>query len=160
MAEHVLGIAALDRRLTAVGGPNATAGLLRKIALAAVAEQKALAPKKTGNLRRTIHVGVVTATTAQTIASADYAAYVEYGTKAHDITPNARKALRWVAAGYTKRLSGTATKATQRAGGYAFATRVHHPGTKAHPFMLEGAKAAIAKSPLADAIIAAWNDAA
>ena len=159
MAE-ITGYGALIRRLDAVGSKQATAGLMRKIALAAVAEQKALAPKKTGNLRRTIHVGAVTATAAQTIASANYAAFVEYGTAPHDITPNARKALRWVAKGYSTRLTGTATKATQRAGGYTFAKLVHHPGTRAHPFMLEGAKVAIAKSPLADAIVAAWNGAA
>ena len=159
MAE-MTGYGALIKRLNAVGSTQATQGLMRKVALAAVREQKLLVPRKTGNLGRTIHVGAVTATTAQTVASANYAAYVEYGTGPHEITPNAAKALRWVAKGYATRLSGTATKATQRAGGYAFAKRVHHPGTRAHPFMLLGARTAIAKSPLANAIVAAWNDAA
>ena len=159
MAE-IQGYGALIRRLNAVGSPKAAQGLMRKIALGAVAEQKLLVPKKTGNLARSIHVGAVTATTAQTVASANYAAYVEYGTKPHEITPNARKALRWVAKGNAMRLSGNATKATQRAGGYAFAKHVSHPGTRAHPFMLAGAKLAVAKSPLKDAVIAAWNEAA
>ena len=158
MAEQMQGYGALIKRLNAVGGTPAMRGLLTKVATAAIAEQKSRAPKKTGNLRRSIHLGPVSETSARTIASANYAAYVEYGTAPHEITPNAKKALRWSTG--KLRLSGNPTKAAQRAGAYAFAKVVHHPGTSPHPFMLEGAKAAIAKSPLANAIIAAWNEAA
>ncbi len=160
MAETLQGYGALVKRLNAVGNPKATQGLMTRLARAAVGEEKLLVPKKTGNLARSIHVGNVTSTTAQAVASANYAAYVERGTAEHEITPNARKALRWVAKGYATRLSGNATKATQRAGGYAFAKVVHHPGTKAHPYMVPGAKAAVTKAGLADVIVAAWNEAA
>ena len=160
MAETILGMAALQKRLEAVGNPKLTKGLMTRLAGAAAGEAKLLVPKKTGNLARSIHVANVTATTGQVVASANYAAYVERGTGPHEITPNARKALRWVAAGYSKRLSGNATKATQRAGGYAFAKVVHHPGTRAHPYMMPGAKAAVQKTGLADVVVAAWNEAA
>jgi Bacteriophage HK97-gp10, putative tail-component len=158
MAETIQGYAALIKRLNAVGGTAATNRLMSKVAMAAIAEEKRLVPRKTGNLGRTIHVGAVSSASVQLVASANYAAYVEYGTGPHEITPNAAKALRWTTG--ATRLSGNPTKGAQRAGQWAFAKRVHHPGTKAHPFMLEGAKAAIAKSPLANLVIAAWNEAA
>ena len=160
MAE-MTGYVGLQRRLTAIGSPNAMSGLMRRLAVAAVGEQKALAPRKTDNLRRTIHVGTVTPRAAQTVASASYAVYVEKGTGPHEITPRARKALRFAARGVSVRLTGTPTKAAQRAGGaWAFAKRVHHPGTRAHPFMLPGAETAVRRAGLTKAIIVAWNEAA
>ena len=57
---------------------------MRGLAHDAVGEQKRLAPSKTSNLRHTIHVGRVTARSAETIASADYAGFVEFGTRPHD----------------------------------------------------------------------------
>ena len=160
MAEYLQGYAAAQRRLTAISTVKLGPTLMRKLALQATADAKLLVPRKTGNLGRSIHVGVVTSTAAQVVASANYAAYVEHGTGPHEITPNAKKALRWVAAGYSKRLSGTATKATQAAGGFAFAKVVHHPGTKAHPYMMPGAVSAVAKAGLAEVVVTAWNDAA
>lgn len=162
MAEQVIGSAALMRRLNAIGNPTLTSNLMRRLATAAVAEQKRLVPRRTGNLARTIHIGAVTATTAQTVASANYARFVEGGTAPHEITPNAAKALRWAASSAGRRLTGTPTKAAQRggAGGLVFAKRVHHPGTKAHPYMVPGARAAVTKAGVADVITAAWNEAA
>jgi hypothetical protein len=118
--------------------------LMRDLALDAVGEQKRMAPVKTGNLRRSIRVGRITARSAETIAGANYAAHVEFGTKAHEIRPRNARALRW-----------------KVPGGYRFATRVRHPGTRAQPFMIPGAERAISRaSGLRDRIVAAWNRAA
>ena len=51
-------------------------------------------------------------------AGAEYALYVEKGTRAHEIRPTHRKALRFPAEG-----------------GYRFAKVVHHPGTQPQPFL-------------------------
>jgi hypothetical protein len=153
MSAEIRGIPQLRARIEAIT-PNA--GLLRKVALLAVREQKLLAPRKTGNLARTIHLGAVTPTRAETIASADYAAFVELGTRPHEIRPRNRKALRWAADGASARLSGT-----PRSGGRVrFAKRVMHPGTRAQPFMIPGAKKAVEGAGLKSAVVKAWDDAA
>jgi hypothetical protein len=153
MPAEIRGIPQLRARIEAIT-PNA--GLLRKVALLAVREQKLLAPRKTGNLARTIHLGAVTPTRAETIASADYAAYVEQGTRPHEIRPRNRKALRWAADGASARLSGT-----PRSGGRVrFAKRVMHPGTRAQPFMVPGAQKAVEGAGLKAAVVKEWNDAA
>ena len=157
MAESIQGMSALQHRLAAVGNPSLTTGLMRRLATASAGEAKLLVPKKTGNLARSIHVGTVTPTSGQVVASANYAAYVEHGTGPHEITPNARKALRWVTSGGQRRLSGNPRKG---ATDFAFAKVVHHPGTHAHPYLLPGAKAAVTKAGLAEQIVTAWNDAA
>lgn len=135
------GLPELKRRVDALDdlGP-----LMRELALEAIGEQKRLSPVKTGNLRRTIHVGRVTARSAETIAGANYARHVEFGTRAHEIRARSGKTLRW-----------------KVPGGVRFAKRVRHPGTKAQPFMVPGAEKAIAGiGGLRDRIIAAWNKAA
>ena len=135
------GLPELRRRVEALDdlGP-----LMRDLALDAVSEQKRLAPVKTGNLRRTIHVGRVTDRSAETIAGADYAAHVEFGTKAHEIRPRNKRALRW-----------------KVPGGFRFATRVRHPGTRARPYMIPGAEKAISRADgLKEKIIFRWNNAA
>ena len=167
------GYGALIKRLNAVGSTQAASKLMGKIALAAVREQKLLVPRKTGNLGRTIHVGAVTATTAQTVASANYAAYVEYGTGLygpyhHRIVPVHAKALRWAvgqggAGGPELRLTGSRrTRKGQALGAWAFARSVK--GAHAQPYMVPGARRAIEASPLKDSVgaslISAWNDAA
>ncbi len=40
-----------------------------------------------------------------------------------------------------------------------FATRVHHPGTRPYPFVIEGAQIAV-KNTFGNAIVSAWNGAA
>jgi hypothetical protein len=150
---EIRGIPQLRARIEAIT-PNRE--LLRTIALSAVREQKLLVPRKTGNLGRSIHIGSVTPTRAETIASADYAAYVELGTRPHEIRPRNRKALRWAADGASARLSGT-----PRSGGRVrFAKRVMHPGTKARPYMIPGARKAVEGAGLKAAVVGAWNDAA
>ncbi len=126
--------------------------LMSELGLSAIREQKLLVPRKTGNLGRSIGLGSLSATVVQTRATADYAAFVELGTVAHDIVPVRAKALRWPAAG-AARLSGAARKG----GAVLFAKRVHHPGTKAKPLMLPGARRALELSGLKDLFIKRWN---
>lgn len=133
--------------------PNA--GLMGKLALSAVREQKILVPRKTGNLGRSITVGSVTPTRAETVARANYAAFVERGTRPHVIVPKTKKVLAWPAAG-NARLSGSV-----RSGGkLRFARRVKHPGTKARPYMVPGARKAVEGMGLRTVVVSAWNDAA
>ena len=129
--------------------------LMRNLALASIREQKLLVPRKTGNLGRSITLGSVTPTRAETVARASYAAYVERGTKAHIIRPKTKKVLRWAADG-SGRLSG----AVRTGGNVRFAKRVRHPGTKAQPFMLPGARKAVEGVGLKTVIITSWNEAA
>ena len=147
----VKGIPQLKARLEAIA-PNPD--FMRKLALVAVAEQKRLVPRRTGNLGRSIGIERVTATSADTVAHANYALFVERGTKAHTIVPRNRKALRWPAAG-----SSTLGGRVRSGGSVIFAKRVRHPGTRARPFMEPGAKRAVDKLGV-DVIVKAWNDAA
>ncbi len=56
---------------------------------------------------------------AEVYANKDYAGFVEFGTAPHVIEPGPdRKALKFPVAG----------------GGYGYARRVNHPGSKPHPF--------------------------
>ena len=130
-------------------------GLMRNLALASVAEQKILVPRKTGNLGRSIHIGAVSPTRAETVASANYALFVELGTKPHIIRPKNKKVLAWAADG-SARLSG----AVRSGGKVRFAKRVRHPGTKAQPFMVPGARKAVEGLGLKTIIITSWNEAA
>jgi hypothetical protein len=150
---EIRGIPQLRVRIEAIT-PNRE--LLRTIALSAVREQKLLVPRKTGNLGRSIHIGAVTPTRAETIASADYATFVETGTRPHTIRPRNRKALRWAASAGDARLSGT-----PRSGGRVrFAKRVQHPGTRAQPYMIPGARKAVEGAGLKNVVVTAWNEAA
>jgi hypothetical protein len=151
MAYTIKGLPQLRSRFEAIT-PNAK--LMRDLALHAVAEQKRLVPRKTGNLGRSIGIGRVTATYAETKASADYAAFVELGTRPHTIVPRNRKALRWPATG-----SATLSGRVSSGGQAIFAKRVNHPGTRAQPFMVPGAKKAV-EDIGAEAIVKAWNEAA
>jgi hypothetical protein len=56
-------------------------------------------------------------TSARIISQADYAKYVEFGTKPHAILPKRRKALK-----------------IPTPEGYIFRKRVSHPGSKPYPF--------------------------
>jgi hypothetical protein len=131
----------LRARLDAIGDIG---DLLRPTALRGVAEAKKLAPVRTGNLRRTIHIGRVSLDSAEVVASAKYARPVEFGAKAHLIRPRNRKALRFKVGGRT-----------------VFTRLVHHPGNKARPFLIPGVRKAIsAAGGLRDRIVANWNAAA
>jgi hypothetical protein len=162
MAETAVGLSALHARFAAISSAATSKAAMQGLALATVREAKLLVPRRTGNLGRSIHVTTVTETTAEVVASARYASFVEFGTRPHEITPNAKKALRWAASASGRRLTGSPTKAAQRGaqGGVVFATRVHHPGTRAEPYLLPGAKKAVSAAGLLDPIVNAWNSAA
>jgi hypothetical protein len=72
---------------------------------------------RTGNLQRSITWYMNTDTSARIIAQADYAKYVEFGTKPHAILPKRRKALK-----------------IPTPEGYIFRKKVSHPGSKPYPF--------------------------
>ncbi len=149
------GYDALQRRLRAIGDQQA---LLRELQLSSVEEAKGLVPVKTTNLKRTIRVGQVTQRSAFILAGGTqqvgYAAYVEFGTKPHDIRPLRAKALAW---GGSRRLSGRLRSGSSPT---HFAKRVHHPGTAAKPYLVPGARRAVGKRGLGDRIVTAWNRAA
>jgi hypothetical protein len=72
---------------------------------------------RTGNLQRSITWYMSTENSARIIAQADYAKYVEFGTRPHVILPKRRKALK-----------------IPTPEGYIFRKRVSHPGSKPYPF--------------------------
>lgn len=130
------------------------AKVLKAWQIETVARAKGKAPKRTGNLARSIHAGPLTKQSAQVEASAGYAAYVELGTKPHIIRPKYAKVLAW---GGARRLSGSlrsGSKATN------FAMIVHHPGTKPQPFLLPAAIEAQQEVKLSKAAVDLWNAAA
>lgn len=145
----VRGIPELQTRLSRI---KPSPALMRNLGLSAIREQKLLVPRRTGNLGRSIGLGSITPTAVVTRASAVYAAFVEFGTRAHDIVPRVRKALRF-APGGTGRLSG----APRSGGPVVFAKRVRHPGTKPSPYMLPGARRAVAGAGFKDTIVKLWN---
>lgn len=154
---NIQGLPELERRFAAISQGKGSRKLMGQLGLLAVAEQKRLVARKTGNTARTIRLGRVTDDSVETKVG-KVGLYLEHGTKAHDIVPRTKRALRWPTGG--TRLSGRATVASARAGAFAFARRVRHPGTKAQPFMKPGAENAIRKAGLRDLIVAAWDRAA
>lgn len=146
-------------RLGKVDGP-----LLKMIGAAAVKEAKALVPRKTAMLSASIHAAVVGQASVRVAAQANYALFVERGTKPHIIRPRSGKVLAWPSATAGRRLSGTARKgmfggkaAAAALGGWTYARVVHHPGTKPHPFLLPGAQKAIEGAGLAKEVVAVWD---
>ena len=83
---------------------------------------KVLAPVDTGRLRASIRIEsrrLLTLRSVYTIGSdVSYAAYVNDGTRPHTIRPRTAKALRFVVGGRV-----------------VYAKVVHHPGTRARPFL-------------------------
>ncbi len=156
MAEQIVGLQKLEKRLNAIGGTKIGHTIMNRLAVATVREAKILVPRKTGNLGRSIMVASVTDNSATVVAHANYAPYVEFGTRPHEITPHARKALRWAASAGGRRLTGSPRTGAD----VVFATKVHHPGTKPHPFLLPGAQKAVSSAGLADVIVKEWNGAA
>lgn len=137
----------LRARLKAIGEPKA---ILGQVALLGVSEAKKLAPVRTGNLRRTIRVGSVTAKSASVIAGGTkgvgYAYYVETGTGIYGsgdyIRPKRARMLSW----------------KTRGGGRVFARKVR--GRKATPYLVPGVRAALQRAGLKGIIVDAWNRAA
>lgn len=158
MTVKVTGFPQLESRLRAI---KPTVQMHRELALRVIALQKREAPVRTGNLRRSVRLGTISERVAQTVATANYAAHVEYGTAPHTIVPTTKKALRFARSGVATTLGGRPTAAARRTGGaYAFARRVNHPGTRANPFMERGAEMAKRAGVIKDYVIRAWNRAA
>ena len=153
MTLKISGVPELKARIRAITPDEQ---LMRQLAVAVTGEAKRLVPRRTGNLGRSIVIGHVGARTAQVKATAGYAAFVELGTRAHDIRPRNAKALRF-APGKGARLTGTPRKGAQN---IIFAKKVRHPGTKARPFMAPAIKTVARAAGLAAQIIKAWNEAA
>ena len=151
MSVTLLGVTSLQRRLAAISGPNSMPTIMRLIGTAAVREEKLLVHRKTGNTGRSIHLVSATAQKAVTEAGGA-AAYLEFGTKPHTITPKARKALRFAASPGGARLTGS----PRTGAAVVFATVVHHPGSRPYPFMLPGAVAAVQDAGV-EPIIGLWN---
>ena len=145
-------------RLKALAAANFRKDILARVGMLAVHEAKALVPRKTGNLDRTIRLGPHDDERALIYAGGmrdvGYAAYVEFGTGPHVIVPRKAKVLAWVG---NRRLSGTLRKGAKAE---FFAMRVNHPGTRPKPYLVPGAKAALRKAGMRDDIVKAWNDAA
>lgn len=161
MAGEIAGEGDLWKRLHAVGGGGRI--ILGKLQLGTVAEAKKLAPRKTANLSRSIRPGFLSDREAFVRAEAGYAAYVEKGTRPHEIRARKGRALRFPAAGVGTTLGGRVRTGEARAlgaGAYVFRSVVHHPGTKPQPFLEPGAKTAVRKAGLAGIVVEIWNEAA
>lgn len=157
------GYDALVARIDAVDGTKVRVAIVRRWQLRTVREAKILVPRKTGNLGRTIHAGEADVEGGSVIASANYARYVEEGTRGGQIiTPlpgrigrNGRPAaLAW---GGPRRLSGAL-----RSGGSPdhFARSVVRGSTRAQPFLRPAAQIALEQEDLANEYVLAWNAAA
>lgn len=141
----LVGIDGLQRRLDAVKRAPQTIGI--EWAKATVEEAKIRVPRKTGNLGRSIVPGSITKTSAEVIARAGYSAYVEKGTVPHEIRPRTKQALAFIPGGSrvygpggNTRLSGRPTVSGR--GERIVVRSVHHPGTKAKPFLIPAARKA------------------
>ena len=66
--------------------------------------------------------------------------------------------LAWPGSAKNRRLSGRARTGT-KSSDMVFAQKVHHPGTKAQPYLIPAAKAALKKLGV-DGIVEKWNRAA
>lgn len=87
-----------------------------KIAADVATDARRYAPVDTGELVSSIKVHRRGPYTRRIHAHAPHAAWVEYGTAPHIIRPNSKKALHWVGARHPVAV-------------------VHHPGTRAQPYL-------------------------
>lgn len=142
---------ALQRRLKAIGE---TRPAMRALQLSTIHEAQALVPRRTGLLQRRIVPGHLSDKEAVIEAKTPYAAAVEYGSKPHVIVPKRARVLAW---GGSRRLSG---KLRSGAKPDTFAMRVNHPGSRAKPYLVPGAKEAVKKAGIDAIVIEPWNGAA
>jgi hypothetical protein len=181
MSEALQGYAKLQARIAALKGDGPLGkSIMSSLAAQAIREQKLQmyreVTRRTGHSGANVVVSTVTNTSAQTIARST-AAYIETGTRKHDIKPKNKKALFFSGMGHAGpvlggngravRLSGSVQSRFRGAAGLrrgarnganlVFAMVVHHPGTKPHNFMVQGAKLALTKAGLADKVFAVWK---
>lgn len=145
----------LEHRLGAVAKAGGRT-LAQKWALLTVRYAKLSVARKTGATGRTIHPGPISEEGASVVAGGA-SGFLEHGTKPHIIRPVHKKALRFAASGSgSPRLSGR-----PRTGqAVTFARVVHHPGTRAQPFLGPAARRALKEAGLEGSIVEAWNKAA
>jgi HK97 gp10 family phage protein len=109
-------------RQTAAQSQTTTMDVLVRSADFIKTEMQAKAPVRTGNLRNSIYVKVETdrVTIGPNETSAPYAGYVEFGTKPHVIVPKKPGGVLVFHVGGRK----------------VFTRRVHHPGSRPHPYVM------------------------
>jgi HK97 gp10 family phage protein len=137
---QVSGADKLQAKLNALGttGRQVVADQLNIGAKLVETQAKKNAPFITGNLRKSIHVlEPASAGSLTTIveANANYAAVVEEGSRPHEIKPKNKNALRWKSTANFQMAGHNLSFKTM-----AFAMIVHHPGTKAQPYMKPAAE--------------------
>lgn len=151
---NLKGAPELHRRFAAIAK---TEVLVRTIVIHGVANAQRGVHHRTGNLRRTIRPGRITATSGEILAGGKdgvgYARVEEMGRGPLTIRPRNRKVLAW---GGPRRLSGSL-----RTGGRPtnFATVVHQKARAGHPYLVPGLQKA-AREQGVDAIVKLWNEAA
>lgn len=178
MAVKIIGYDQLQARFAAISGPVMTTQLMKQLGTAANREQALLeAPhRKTGITGASIRLGAITPTTVVTQVGGA-GAFLEFGTRPHEISPRTKKALAFASQGITTErfgvgailnftLSGRLSAKSMKKYGnaaYVVVKSVHHPGTKPDPFMVPGAQAAIQKSGanlIGAEIVNRWDGAA
>jgi hypothetical protein len=169
----VEGVTGLQRRLAAISDPRMYLGT---VAVQAVAEAKKLAQpfSKSNNLSASIRIGTITDTSAQILAGGQfgvgYARFVEFGTgiygpRKRRIVPRNKPFMAWrvdttggVPGGAQLRLTGSSrTRKGQGIAGWAYARSTR--GRPATPYLIPGARAALAEAGLTEKVIITWNGA-
>lgn len=160
MAETIVGLAALNRRMLAIKQPKA---LMKLAATVVVGEMKRNIPRKTGTTGRSIHVAQVTETSARVEGNA-VALYIEEGTglfgpRHQRITPKVASVLRWYGGPTgSLRLSGKPRKGAPGAGaGPVFARSTK--GMEARPYVQRSVTSAAKKVgvDMKAEVIDEWN---
>lgn len=154
----IQGLPQLEARFKAIGDRR---GLSRALGLETVAGAKRNVRRKTGTTARTIRIAHYDDDNVRvTVGGAGL--WLETGTRAHEIRPRVKSILRFPAKGVKTTLGGRVSSPALRKLGnaaYRFARVVHHPGTKAQPFLIPAAKAALSKLGAAY-VLERWNRAA
>ena len=158
MTAKLVGAEALQRRLRAISGPDASRQRMRLLGIEVQGRAKRTVARKTGNLGRTIQMTDLTPTSVTIEAGANYAGAVELGTRPHIIRPVRARALRFAATSGGARLTGSPRKGAD----VVFARRVHHPGTKAQPFLRPAAASALSDAGdiVLGHVVIGWNQGA
>jgi hypothetical protein len=130
----------LQARLNAL--KDSPRGILRSWQIATVAEAKLAVPRKTGTLGRSIRAGTLFSDHAVVEAAVNYAAFVEYGTRAAHRSGRATSASSCAspANGGSARLTGSVRRGGDRRSSPARST-TQAPGRG--PFLVPGARAAL-----------------
>jgi hypothetical protein len=155
MAENVIGMRGLQRRLKAIG--RTADELLDDWPPRTVRNAKVnFRPHtKTGLTSRSIQTGRRGKDEA-TVQAGGAAVFIEHGTRAHPIVPRRARVLAWPASAGDRRLSGAARTGTTD---FIFARRVNHPGTKANPFLVPAGEDALEEFMNQRPVERLWNKA-